>query len=552
MKRAIGLLLAINIVAGGAAAETQPVPGPADKQFVRYSAPRLLSYEELVKLSDLAEPRGALGAELERLLATPFISNEAYYNGAKPRRPHDPRLGPFLRACLWNIERGIRLDEIKLAFTSIKMLERRLSAAGLKPDELRRALDEARALQQADVIVLNEADLGMRRSEYRDVTRELARALNMNYAYGVEFVEVDPVNLGMERFEEVPSPEREELQREIAVDPTLYRGLHGSAVLSRYPVRSARIVRFKAQPHNWYLDEKKQVSPVELGKRKLSEKVFLEKVLREIRHGGRMMLIAELEVPDLPGRTLTVVAAHLESKCKPEGRQAQMRELLAHIGHIKNPLILAGDMNTSGRDQTPTSARREIMKRLGSREFWMKQGLKYATGIGLMLDFVIGGVGLARSQTDPTVRDVFLVSPNPESKLFDLVEAMRFADGYCFDFRGDPRRTVNGNSGTLANSNQRASKGFESTYELERTFGPMGEFKLDWFFVKPFLKSPRDKNGSYRFAPHFGRTLKALNYSFPDRLSDHNPMLVDLPFGEPKIKGGEGEGGLFGKFKKIF
>jgi hypothetical protein len=43
------------------------------------------------------------------------------------------------------------------------------------------------------VLVLNEADWGMKRTEYRNVTRELATALHMNYAYGVEFVEVDPV-----------------------------------------------------------------------------------------------------------------------------------------------------------------------------------------------------------------------------------------------------------------------------------------------------------------------------------------------------------------------
>jgi len=31
------------------------------------------------------------------------------------------------------------------------------------------------------------------------------------------------------------------------------------------------------------------------------------------------------------------------------------------------------------------------------------------------------------------------------------------------------------------------------------------------------------------FAPQFGRTLKTLNRSLKDRISDHNPMIVDLP-----------------------
>jgi|SRR5579872_1181339 len=33
----------------------------------------------------------------------------------------------------------------------------------------------------------------MERTDYRDVTRDLASALQMNDAYGVEFVEVDPI-----------------------------------------------------------------------------------------------------------------------------------------------------------------------------------------------------------------------------------------------------------------------------------------------------------------------------------------------------------------------
>jgi hypothetical protein len=41
----------------------------------------------------------------------------------------------------------------------------------------------------------------------------------------------------------------------------------------------------------------------------------------------------------------------------------------------------------------------------------------------------------------------------------------------------------------------------------------------------------------YRFAPHFGRTHIAVNKAakslWGDRLSDHDPLSVDLPFNEP-------------------
>ena len=42
------------------------------------------------------------------------------------------------------------------------------------------------SLQEIDVLVLNEADWGMKRTDYRDVAGELAAALHMNYVYGVE------------------------------------------------------------------------------------------------------------------------------------------------------------------------------------------------------------------------------------------------------------------------------------------------------------------------------------------------------------------------------
>jgi hypothetical protein len=57
------------------------------------------------------------------------------------------------------------------------------------------------------------------------------------------------------------------------------------------------------------------------------------------------------------------------------------------------------------------------------------------------------------------------------------------------------------------------------------------EMKLDWIFVKPIgLTDPDDREQPYVFAPQFGRTLKTLNYSLKDRISDHNPLIVDLPW----------------------
>ena len=113
------------------------------------------------------------------------------------------------------------------------------------------------------------------------------------------------------------------------------------------------------------------------------------------------------------------------------------------------------------------------------------------------------------------------------------IEDFHFRDGGSFDFRGNENRTINGTEGTLANSNQRDTKGFATTYEFERTLGVLGKMKLDWILVKAYLKDARDDSGTYRFAPHFARTLASVNYALANRLSDHDPISVDLPFGEP-------------------
>ncbi len=131
-------------------------------------------------------------------------------------------------------------------------------------------------LQSADVLVLNELDWGMKRSDYRAVVKDLAAALKMNWAYGVEFVEVDPKVLGTQSFANVENEtERKELEELFSTDKARLLGLHGTAILSRYPLRDVKLVPFKYQAYDWYNGEKKYGS-VEAGKRKGASLVFGE------------------------------------------------------------------------------------------------------------------------------------------------------------------------------------------------------------------------------------------------------------------------------------
>src|SRR4029453_5782816 len=113
-----------------------------------------------------------------------------------------PRLKSFLRVAQWNLEKGVRFAQI---------LET------LRSDE---------ALKWADIILLNEADAGMSRSGNRDVACELAGSLGMHMVFGGVALELTGGN-----------PDAEGKNQ---------GSLQGNAVLSRYPVRDARIIPLPA------------------------------------------------------------------------------------------------------------------------------------------------------------------------------------------------------------------------------------------------------------------------------------------------------------------
>ena len=501
--------------------------------------PELLTYTELVQLYEQATPPEELQNKLRLLLTTPFVNNRASTRGVKAVLPNTPNLGRSLRVVQWNIERGIEYDAVRAALTSLTSFNRFIDATvNPRGSKERNAIVQQVALiKDADVIVLNEVDWGIKRTDYRNIAEDLATALGMNYAYGVEFIEVDPIALGLEKFEELSEKDRRELWTEISVDANRYRGLHGTAILSRFPLQNVRLQPFTHQPHDWYTEELKRVQPLEEGKRKAGELVFREKVQREVRRGGRMMLTAEIVDERIPSGRVTVVATHLEDRTKPEGRRKQLEELLSRIKETNGAVIVAGDMNTSTHDGTPLSLKRAIKNRLGSKSFWGRQALELLTGTKLP-SLLLTGMNTYRTQADPTVRDIPLLAKNPEADFFATLKDFRFADGNSFDFRGEAERSIGSKDGPLANSNQRGDKGFITTFEVERTIAFVGKFKIDWIFVKPpALTDPYAKNEPHRFAPHFGRTLKELNEALKDRISDHAPIMVELPLGEPQIAG---------------
>jgi hypothetical protein len=103
-------------------------------------------------------------------------------------------MGPVLRIAEWNINRTTRGAELKLALSD---REGFLAAARANPKlrarDFHKITEQVEHLQAADVIVLNEIDDGVARMNYENVPRELAKALHMNYVFGVEFIELNGI-----------------------------------------------------------------------------------------------------------------------------------------------------------------------------------------------------------------------------------------------------------------------------------------------------------------------------------------------------------------------
>jgi len=183
-----------------------------------------------------------------------------------------------ITALAWNIERGIMLDGII--------------------DALKNHGD----LKNKDLLLLTELDYGMARSGNRFVAREIAQALNLNYAFA-------PVYIALQKGSGVES--------EIEGENT--RSLHGLAMFSKYPLKNVHTV---ALPN---------------GKDKMWGK--------EKRIGHLRALIADI---DHPAGVFRAVTVHLDAHCSRAHRHLQMKIILDHLGTLPAvPTIIGGDWNTT-------------------------------------------------------------------------------------------------------------------------------------------------------------------------------------------------------------
>ncbi|MFZ5802079.1 MAG: endonuclease/exonuclease/phosphatase family protein [Candidatus Omnitrophota bacterium] len=530
----LGLALALP-----ANAPALPAPSASgSEEFVLFQEPEYFSFDELKTLSKNPKPKGRLGEKLTRFFKTPAISNEAYFRGKRPRHKRNFRLGPHLNIASWNIEKSYHIREAIALLTSeenyLSMVDPRKAPLG--SDRRKKILRQRRRLADADILVLQEMEVGIKRSDYLDAAREMANALGMNYAFAPQYLEIDPVNLGVDTIMLEDGSEDIEAADYYRVDPEKFKGVFGSAVLSKYPIKQVEVRPLRYQPYNWYESERKKIGFLEKTRRFGSKTVFKNELTREMKAGGgRHYFRVDLDVPELEGGTLTIINVHLEIKCRPKDRKKQLEEILEEIQSIRNPLILMGDFNAAPDDISPTSVQRVIKRTAKNPTTWFNAAVSYVTPYGLAINTTRGVSNRTKNLNDPFAADVKVVAPNPLKPMFSMIREFRFSDGKVFDFRGDAARSVEGRKGLLSNSNQRGLKGFRTTFSVRRPIGIIGKYRLDWVFVKSYLYDPTDTSATYKFAPHFGETLEEMNENLIEKISDHHPNVLELPLREPNI-----------------
>ena len=201
-------------------------------------------------------------------ITDPVLTDEEIHRvvGEPARIERRAPAGVDLNIVTWNIERGKEYDKILSVLRSL----------------------------DPDVVLLQEADRSCRRTAFRDGARDLAHALGMNWVSAAEFQEIG------EARGDVPA-------------------LHGQATLSKFPIESAEVLRFKAQARwRW------SINPI------------------QPRRGGRIAL-------KVRSAGLLLYNTHFESGRDERLRRRQVVEVLddqlRETGGM--PIVIGGDFNNA-------------------------------------------------------------------------------------------------------------------------------------------------------------------------------------------------------------
>lgn len=159
---------------------------------------------------------------------------------------------------------------------------------------------------EAPLVLLSEMDYGMARTEQRDPTAVIAGELAMNYAHGVEFLEL---SLGSE------------IERSYCRDDFNEKGFHGNALMASVALTDAFLFRLPGEAV-WFNDDNEQP-----------------------RVGDRCAVGAIVETEAGP---FVAVSVHLESVATAAYRERQTATLIDAVEAFAPglPILIGGDLNT--------------------------------------------------------------------------------------------------------------------------------------------------------------------------------------------------------------
>jgi endonuclease/exonuclease/phosphatase family metal-dependent hydrolase len=250
----------------------------------------------------------ATAARVQKLLDAVIVENR--FTAPPPNRP--------LHVLEYNAEQGLGFaDMVLLMSDPDKFLKEKI------PDAGEAAIEQVTRASRSDIILMSELDIGVCRSGHRDVPKELSQALKMNYAYVTEFLELEPKDLGEQKNKHSCKD----------VDYSRTQNLTGNAIMSRFPLENVRRLPLE-NCYDWYEHE---MNPP-----------FYKKIShwpRQLRRGQRAAVMADVRVGGDFG-VVTVVSAHLEVNSQSSCRATQMEQILNAVRGVKNPAIIAGDLNT--------------------------------------------------------------------------------------------------------------------------------------------------------------------------------------------------------------
>ncbi len=239
--------------------------------------PELLQFETTQELEN-SEIYKRIRSQVEEVLNAVVQENFA----------EEIAVAKHVSALAWNIERGKIFDGILNALTNHADLKNK------------------------DLLLLTELDCGMARSENRNVAREIAQNLKLNYAFATVYIALQKGS-GVEA--------------NVSGENT--NSIHGLAMFSKFPIKNAHAI------------------PLPNGK----DKMFGT----EKRLGCLRALIAEIEHPIGNFRAVTL---HLDAHSSRKHRHLQMKIVLDHLETLPNmSTIIGGDWNTTTfNSQTSTRA----------------------------------------------------------------------------------------------------------------------------------------------------------------------------------------------------